>query len=182
VITKENEKPKQSTRNAAIMLFLIMSLGGCGHRFSSIEQLVATQTQKENLLSLRVERFNRNVYWGGLNDAAEFVAGEARQPFFQEAQRRKKEEKIVDLEVTSIEFVNDGNTAEVVVQTRYFPKKGAQYVTARQERQVWQFYRMSDGWMYHGSEPLDDENLSAATSPLEERGRSMLKQAEDINR
>ncbi len=159
--------------------FLLISASACGNQFSSLEQVLATDAKKEALLGVRLERFNRHVYWGGLQSASVFVSDEYRREFFREFKKRRNEEKIVDLEVDSVEFINDGNTAEVVVKTRYFNDKGNHYVRSRQERQIWQFHRMTDGWVFYGSEPMEQIASESSAETFQARGRAMLEQSRD---
>jgi len=155
----------------------VTCLGGCGNRFSSIEQVLATDAKKESLLAVRLERFNRYVYWGGLQSAAEFVAPEHRRDFFKQFSDRREEEKIVDLDIDSIDYVNDGNMAEVVLATRYFSQKSNHYVRTRKERQIWQFHRLTDGWIYYGAEPMANAEGDVDANGLQQRGRAMLERS-----
>lgn len=176
------QKTKANLTNKSFAVFSLLLLtafvSGCGNQFSSLEQVLATDAKKEALLGVRLERFNRYVYWGGLQSAAVFVSDEYRREFFRDFKNRRNTEKIVDLEVDSVDFINDGNTAEVVIKTRYFNDKGNHYVRSRQERQIWQFHRMSDGWVFHGTEPMEQEVASeSGAEAFQSRSRAMLEQS-----
>ncbi|MCB0324306.1 MAG: hypothetical protein KDD69_12070 [Bdellovibrionales bacterium] len=163
----ERRRGRVSLRVAGVCLCTaaVLFSAGCGNKYSSLSQVLATDSQKEAMLPQRLDRFNKSIYWGGLHEAADFVAPEAREAFFKAGQQQNREEKLVDLEVERVEFLDDSNTALVDLRTRYFEKFGTNYVLSRRERQIWKYHRMSSGWMFHGREDLVSEEGAVRSRP-----------------
>lgn len=137
---------------AAVLAVIFMS--GCSQlsKHSSFSELTATDSQKRGMLEERVNKFNREVYWGVLDAAAEYMEPEARDEFRHTAKERRRSEKIVEQTIDDIEFDFDNDIAWVDVRTRYFEKRGTNYVKERLERQQWRFHRIGGGWLYAGAE------------------------------
>ncbi|MCB0346295.1 MAG: hypothetical protein KDD66_14345 [Bdellovibrionales bacterium] len=160
----------------ALLIVPAISCSGMS-KHSSFTDLTATDAQKKGLLQTRVDEFNREVYWGVLDEAATFIEPEAREGFRKIAKVRRRNEKIVDQAVDDMEIKADENIAWVDVRTRYFNKRGSYYVKERLERQTWRFHRAQGGWLFAATEEveLEPEEIENGVTSHAGGARSLLE-------
>ncbi len=162
-----------------LICLLLLPAVACSNmnKHSSFMDLTATDSQKKGLLQARVDKFNREVYWGVLDEAATYMEPEAREGFRHIAKKRRRNEKIVDQSVDDMEIKADENIAWVDVRTRYYKKRGSYYVKERLERQTWRFHRTQGGWLFAAIEevPLDPDESSGSLTSHSGGAKSLLE-------
>lgn len=141
------------------LLVLALSLAGvtlilaaCSS-LSTVNHFVALNSQKKALLDERLNKFTKSLYWGAFGEMALYVDPETRSEIFREIKKRRKAEKLVELEIENVEYDEGVGTAYVDFQIRYY-KKPANIIKLRKERQVWKYHRFDGGWFLHESETV----------------------------
>lgn len=111
----------------------------------SFNKLGVTESDRKALLGERIHRFRDALYWGEPGEAIAFVLPQSRQMLEPAFRRIRKEEKIVDSRLESVEFLENGYKADVEMIVKYY-RVPYYVVNERTEKQVWEF-NMSDGWL-----------------------------------
>ena len=131
-----------------------LSFAGCSS-LANFDQLTATQSKKEQLLQERLDRFSKAVYWGAVDEAGLYCEPEARSRFIHTLRDRHRDERMVDIEVSDLQFEDDSSEAKVEFQMRYFANTNY-LVRKRREQQTWRYDRFNGGWYFHDSVQIED--------------------------
>jgi len=125
---------------------------------STFENLLATQSTREELLGPRLNKFSKSIYWGSRSKAASFTTRKFRREFVKDLAERSAKEKIVELAVKDILYNDDSDEAEVDMEIRYY-QQPTYYVKTRKEKQTWKYYRVKGGWLCDGVEVIEDGSM-----------------------
>ena len=131
------------------MIFLLLS--SCT-ALKLVGNVTAGEQKRTQLLNERLTKFNRALYWGSINEAMLYVKSENRSDFYRKVKKQKKEEQLVDYDISDV-FLEENDKALVEVAVRYY-KVPHYIVKTREERQVWEFYPLNGGWLYQGEEDV----------------------------
>ena len=139
----------------AIGFFILFSsscsmIGGDG-----IQAVVADRSAKVEQLDKRIKDFHAALYWGLSGVATGFVVPDKRSNYARTYSKRKKKEKVVDIEVDHVELVASGKNAVVSVTVRYFSSP-SYVVHSREEEQNWVFERFDGGWFIEDHKLLEE--------------------------
>ncbi len=146
---------------AAILIFV--STSGClfSQLGGPLDDMVATPSVKAERLNKRLHTFHQALYWGSINEAANFVLPENKRKFVLGEKDNKRGQKLVDMEVESVIIDEDGETATVDVRIRYY-RIPSYTIEVRNEVETWQFKRFNGGWFLkeRSIEELGFENVN----------------------
>ena|GEM_PF-4823609 len=129
------------------MLSFLCLLSSCitGTGEGGLLSVVAGSDSQSSLLSKKLEKYHRAVYWGNMEDALSYILPEKRSFLSAEMRKRRQKERLVDMNIDSIEMVPDSNRAIVKVATRYYATP-VYKVIERTETESWVFKRFDGGW------------------------------------
>lgn len=150
-ITRTSEKSSiRLLRKLSVFLLLgvfVASSSGCflAPAIDSFNKLGVTSSDRQALLAERIKLFSDALYWGEPSEAMLFVAPAHRVTLEPEFRRIKKQEKIVENKIESVEFSEDARKAKVEMTVRSY-KVPFYVVNDRTEIQNWEF-NLSDGWL-----------------------------------
>jgi hypothetical protein len=108
--------------------------------------MLAMGDQKEQMLQKRIERFNQALYWGDAGLAVSYVVPANRDGVYQKAKKSRKSEHYVDLEIQKVDFEDDKESAEVVIDVQFY-RTPNYTIQNRTEKQRWVFERFAGGWL-----------------------------------
>lgn len=142
-----------------LLLGIACALTGCSS-LASVKHVVAYGDKQEGLLQERLVKFTKALYWGSLVEASGYVRRGARSKFYDDAREKQETEKLVDIKVGNVDFIDDSSSAEVELRIRYY-KKPTYLVKSRTEKQVWKYHRFSGGWFLHEREEICKPEVAA---------------------
>lgn len=134
---------------------------GCS-RQASFDSLTANTAKKEALLGGQIEKFKKDITWGSISRASRFVEGSSRMAFGQIYSRRVEKEKILKMKIQSVDFKNESDEADVILETQFF-KKPSLYIDKRYEKQLWAYNRLEGGWLLRNSKVIDENQVKKMT-------------------
>jgi hypothetical protein len=103
-----------------------------------------TAEQRTAKLPLAVKDFQDAVFWGETQLALRAVVPEARNKIRQVLERFPGEERVVESKMVSADYGEEAYEAEVVVETKSYPKESL-IVHKRRAFQRWEFH-IGTGW------------------------------------
>jgi hypothetical protein len=141
-----------------IILVVFVLLLGCSGKAQphSIENLFVSSKGQAKQLPEVIKLFNHNLYWGSLEQAAEYIVPENRSQFVRNAKSKRETEKLVDLEIGYIDFSDNNDSATVDIKVKYY-RVPNYIIETRYDQQRWSFSRYSGGWL------LENYQLDVAT-------------------
>lgn len=144
---------------AILLCFVFSSCGTLG----IANNLLAGKESRGEMLAEKLKRFHRELYWGGVDQAANFLKPEDRDAFIKTVSNTRKTEKLVDLEIGKIDYSEARDKASVNVLVRYF-RIPSYTVEARTQTEQWEFDSFAGGWWCKGIN-LRSSDPNEATSP-----------------
>lgn len=141
-----------------IALLSLVSSVGCGSAsVGKFDSIFAGSDERSVMLSQRLDKFHRAVYWGSVNEVTEYVMPDKQLTFISDLKKQRKEQQFVDFEVSQVDFTDpEKNNADVEVKVRFF-KVPTYVVETRREIQHWEFDRFDGGWKLRDVEPAADD-------------------------
>ncbi len=138
-------------------LFLLC-VSGC----TSMGHMTAGPDSRQEMLQTELPDFHRAVYWGLMDIVAASVERENRAQVLARLQNQRANEKLVEMQVTRVDFDADSMEAAVEVLTRYY-KKPQYIVQERREHETWKYDRVR-GWRFSDVTTLTDGISSSSES------------------
>ena len=148
----------------ALIFLASLSLSACSV-LESARNLTSGEMGRTELLTKRLNKFTKALYWGSVDDATLFVIAEKRRDFYRSKKKELKDKKMVDIEVTDVEVGEDARTANVSVEIQYYEIPNF-VVQKRMEQQEWEFRSLSGGWLYADAKEVDEEGEALADSGI----------------
>jgi len=129
-----------------LLIIGVCLLSGCvlAPAIDSFTKIGVTRSDRQNLFPQEVKRFHDALYWRKYNEALAFVTNEAREDIYGEIRNRSRNERVIDSEITFVDFSEDAYEAETEIAIRYH-ETTYNLVQTRTEKQIWRF-QVSDGW------------------------------------
>jgi len=133
-------------RVAILLVLSLCFLNGCilAPAIDSFTKIGVTRGDRQNLLAQDIKRFHDALYWKKYSEALSLVSAEARDEVYREIRERSQSERVIDSEVTFVDFSEDAYEAETEIAVRFHETR-FNLVQTRTEKQNWRF-SVSDGW------------------------------------
>lgn len=141
-----------------ILFSILIFLCSCSSN-SGLGDLSAGTSEKQAMLNVRLEKYNKAVYWGSLNELVGYIEPQYQQEFFKNIGNRSEDEDLVESKIKSVSFYNNASKATAYIETRFFNKK-SRYVNSRYEKLDWEFFRLDGGWRLKKIDELSQEHFA----------------------
>lgn len=110
----------------------------------SFSQMGVRSSDRERLLSEDIKKFQDALYWGEPQQALRYVSEKSQADVVENLKSRKREERVVESRIDSIDFQDDSYSADVEVTERYYHIP-YYMVNNRLRKQRWEF-SLTSGW------------------------------------
>ena len=121
-----------------------------------LSEISAGPSQREGLLSQRLDKFTRAMYFESKSDLRDYIEPVYQRAYFKTYNRRGETEDFVESDVKSIEFFNKSNNAVALVRTKILDKSSL-YVKNKYEKLDWRFYDIDGGWKLFKLTEIDED-------------------------
>ncbi len=142
----------------SIIVLVTLSLSGCmlAPAIESFKKIGVTSNDRAALLPQHVKKFNDAVYWGRPDQAIGFMTPDCRKELGALYNQRKRNERLTDSSVESVNLNDDSREATVDILVRFLDlKAGTNVVNERRVQQDWVF-SVSTGWQLKSEKTLED--------------------------
>ncbi len=143
---------------ATSYFILISSLSSC----SLLSTFSAGPAQKEGMLSARLDKFTRAMYFESISELSDYIEPAYRAKYFKAYSRRGDYKDFVESDVKSLDFYNESNNAVALVRTKIL-EKSSLHVKNNYHKLDWSFSSTEGGWRLQNLTEMDEDvflNLS----------------------
>lgn len=141
-------------------LCTLIGVSGCARILADdMKYFLPFESSRNDLLQERVKLWGRALYWRDVEASLAMVDPLKRTVMAPELQRRKKDEKVVDVEVENMELVDGISKAKVALRVRYY-RVPAFTVEDRVDHLQWAYAITEGGWFLNGWQ--DEKNNEEA--------------------
>ncbi len=123
------------------LTILLFFLSSCSY----LSKATAGPAQREGLLSSRLNKFTRAMYFESISELSDYIEPVYQKTYFKNFERRGDTQDFVESKVKSLDFYSDSNKAVAFVRTKFIDK-GSLYVQNKYEKLDWRFTGGNGGW------------------------------------